>query len=444
LKNSKTKKSKDTTWELYLASVVMGLMLNTFNIADFALLGINIGTWMVGLGAGMYVFDVIDNINPYRKLFENTGLEAGEQIPKFLKKTNTQYGYDLIFSLPPGLSSKQFEQKQTEIEEYLGGSIKINVKNRKLTLQVYTREIKDFYKYEYINTNNILEIPLGYTHGNKLLTLDLEKVTHLLIAGQTDAGKSTLLRGILTSIILSGKNVVLHLIDLKNGAEFNVFRCCRQVRSFCKNEEEAEQTLKELIKEVDRRYGLFYEVNVVDIREYNRLRGVKKLDYQVVVIDEFATFIKEKNSISSVELLASKARACGIHLIISTQRPDMKVLNGRIKANIPCVIGLRTLDATNSRIIIEANGLEKLTTKGRAILKYDEMTEFQPMFITVKQARKLIKHTYIEKEIPKVESKVLPKATNIKPKKIETVNEKEKVGQVEDFSFLQVLKGGKE
>ncbi len=287
-------KKQEKNFHVYMSSILLGMSIKAFPFVELPLFGIGIENWLIGLGSIMFIIDAISNMNPYRKLFENIGLEAGDQVPKFLKKVNTEYGYDLIFSLPPGLSSKQFEQKQIEIKEYLGGDIKINVKNRKLTIQVYTGEIKDFYKYEHIKVNNILEIPLGYTYGNQLVTIDLEKVTHLLIAGQTNAGKSTLLRGILTSIILSQKNIVLHLIDLKNGAEFNVFRLCKQVKSFCTNEEEAEKTLMDLIKEVDRRYGLFYKTNVVDIREYNKLKGVKKLSYQVVVIDEFSTLMKEK------------------------------------------------------------------------------------------------------------------------------------------------------
>ncbi len=113
----------------------------------------------------------------------------------------------------------------------------------------------------------------------------------------------------------------------------------------------------------------------------------------------------------------------------------MKVLNGRIKANLPCVIGLKTLDATNSRIVIETNGLEKLTVKGRAILKYDELIEFQPMFITVKQARDLIKHTYREEKVDEIKSK--------EEKKNNKIKNEIKVGEVKDFEFLKLLVGGK-
>ena len=129
-----------------------------------------------------------------------------------------------------------------------------------------------------------------------------------------------------------------------------------------------------------------------------------------------------------IETLAAKARACGIHLIISTQRPDAEIINGRIKANIPCVIGLKTMNGLNSRIIIDEEGLEQLRGRGHGMLKYGDVTEFQSMFLTTNQARDLIKHTYIKEDAIITKTKV----TRI-----------EKIGEVEDFSFLKVLEGGK-
>lgn len=419
---------KEKNFETYTLSILLGLGLRAFGFAETIWLGLDLGTILLGLGTTMFVYETLSGINPYRKLFEGTGLEVDGNIPRLIKKKKAKYGYDLILTLPQGLSSKQFEQRRTELEEHLGGRVEISVKNKRLILQVYTKKLKDYYNYEHIETKGICEFPVGYTHGNKLITVDLEKVVHLLIAGETGSGKSTLLRGIITSIILSDKKVSLYLIDLKNGAEFNVFRKSNKVKAFCRNVDEAKELLLNLSDEVDRRYDLFYQNNVVDIKEYNKLKRVKKLDYKVLVIDEFADLKNEKNSISMIETLAAKARACGIHLIISTQRPDAEIINGRIKANIPCVIGLKTMNGLNSRIIIDEEGLEQLRGRGHGMLKYGDVTEFQSMFLTTNQARDLIKHTYIKEDAIITKTKV----TRI-----------EKIGEVEDFSFLKVLEGGK-
>lgn len=423
-------KIKQKNFETYTLSILLGLGLRFFNLSDPVWLGLDMGTLLLGLGSTMFIYETISNLNPYKKLFEGCGLEIDGNLPRLIKKRKAKYGYDLILTLPHGLSSKQFEQKRTELEEHLGGRIEISVKNKRLILQVYTKQLQDFYEYKHIDTKGICEFPIGYTHGNKLVTVDLEKVVHLLVAGETGSGKSTLLRGIITSLILSDKNISLYLVDLKNGAEFNVFRKSNKVKAFCKNVDEAEELLEKLSDEVDKRYDLFYKNNVVDIREYNKLKRIKKLDYKILVIDEFADLQNEKYSISSVEMLSAKARACGIHLIISTQRPDSKIVNGRIKANIPCIIGLKTMNGTNSRIIIDEEGLQELRGKGHGILKYGDMTEFQSMYLSVKQARDLIKHTY-----RKEEDLIITKS------KITRV---EKIGEVEDFSFLKVLKGGKD
>lgn len=425
-------KADISTWEMYIYSIFMGLALKTLKVTNFVWLGVDIANWLIGIGITMFTLDAIQKDKPYRKLFENTNLIINEQTLTLIRKRKANYGYDLIFSLPPGISSKQIEAKRTELEEYLNGDIKISVRKRKLIIQVFTGKLKSYYKYKFVDTKSICEFPIGYTHENKVLMIDLEKVTHVLIAGETNSGKSTLLRVIITNLILSRKRISLHLIDLKNGTEFNVFRKCKMVKTFARDPEAAEKVLMNLINEVDRRYNLFYEYDVVDIREYNNIKGIRKLDYQIVIIDEFADLQKRKNHIAMLETLAAKARACGIHLILSTQRPDSQVLSGRIKANIPCIIGLKTMNSTNSRIIIDENGLEDLRGKGHGLLKYGDITEFQAMYLSPQQARDLVKHTYVKE---KKKEKKLENATEVK--------RIEKVGEVEDFNFLKMLVGGR-
>jgi S-DNA-T family DNA segregation ATPase FtsK/SpoIIIE len=100
-----------------------------------------------------------------------------------------------------------------------------------------------------------------------------------------------------------------------------------------------------------------------------------------------------------IEYIARKARAVGIHLILSTQRPDKDILNGKIKANIGNILGLKTTTQVNSRIIIDTEGLESLRGFGHGIFKSagGEYTEIQSMLIEPEQAKKLIKHTFEQK-----------------------------------------------
>ena len=377
---------------------------------------------LVAGAGGIYLYFVYESLHRFKVLFENCNLKKGEMLPEFREKKKTSYGYSLRFSLPVGLSTEDFSRHQTAIEQYLNHKIRIKYHSKNVIIEVYEKELETEYAFTPIKTRGILEFPVGYSFGGKVERVDLaENGPHMIIAGETGSGKSTVLRSIITNLMLTNANIKLHLIDLKKGAEFNIFRKCGIVESFSRDREEAEKTLYKISKEVDRRYNLFFENDVVDIKEYNQKSKGKKLNYQLVIIDEFADLQNEKGSISIVEELAAKARACGIHLIVSTQRPDAKILNGRIKANMPVVLGLKTMNELNSRIIIDSQGLELLRGKGHGILKCGKEIEIQSMNIRPHEARDLLKHTYIEK-------------------KEATFTPKEKAGEVKSFDFLKVIK----
>lgn len=387
---------KEDNMELLIMTVVAGIMFSKLGSGlDIKLMGFAISSAGIVLGA----LDLKEKYNPFRLLFENLNLKVGDGVvPKYINKRKTPYGYCLTFSLPYGLSTNDFEKHQLAIEQYLNKRVDINYKNYRIYIRVYENELKKVQPYQLIETSGKLEFPFGFTYGNKVVSIDLEKHIHVLIAGETGGGKSTLLRALITSIILLKKPVVLHLIDLKNGAEFNCFRKCKQVKSFSRDIKDANNVLNKLILEVNKRYDLFFTNDVESIGEYNKIKGKKKLDYEICIIDEFADLQSEKDSISSIETLTAKARACGIHLIASTQRPSVNIINGTIKSNIPTVIGLKTASSINSRIVIDENGLEKLRGFGHGMLKFNDIVEFQGMYITTKEVRELIKDSYIDKE----------------------------------------------
>lgn len=394
-----------------------------FNIADISYL-------LYAAGALSCSYYSITNQKQHKKIWTNTGLiNKDGAMPTLIRKVSRDYGYDMVFSMPIGMSTEDFEKKKANIEQYFNKRVDISYLNNKLILSIHTKELKKEYPFEVIETKKVTELVVGYSLGGKAEIVDLADCPHILIAGESGSGKSTLLRSILTTIILTKKlnDLDLHLVDLKNGAEFNIFRKCEMVKSFSRTADEALKELKKLSMEVDRRYKLFYEKDVVDIKEYNSKFKSRKLKYKIVVIDEYADLQDEETTQKHVEELGAKARACGIHLILSTQRPDSKILNGRIKANISTVVGLKTMNSTNSRIIIDRNGLEELRGKGHGILLYKGNKEIQAMNLTPQQARDLLKPYYIQ------ESNVI----ELKKAK------KKEAGSVEDFGFLKALQGGK-
>lgn len=412
--------------ELYLTTILGGFTILKLGPANMQM----IGQGIMALGSVTTILEFISRFNPYKKLFENLNLKAGEEIPKYIKKRKTNYGYCVAFKLPPGLSTKDFDKNKLAIEQYLNKDIEIDYRNHRVFLKVYENRLDPKQEFRIIETSKITEFPIGVTFGDRIVTVDLEEVVHLLVAGQTGSGKSTLIRGIITNLIQDKKNskrikLYLHLIDLKNGAEFNVFRNSKMVKTFSRDIKEAELVLNKLVDEVERRYNLFFENNVVNIQEYNKLKGIRRLSYEICIIDEFADLQDEKGSISIIEHLARKSRAAGIHLILATQRPSADIINGNIKANVPCIIGLKTMNSLNSRIIIDQDGLETLRGRGHGYLQYSDLTEFQSMNLSIEGARELIKDTYIEKP------------TSIK----NLIKDKQKkpVGVIDDLSFLKDL-----
>ncbi|MDU6263738.1 MAG: FtsK/SpoIIIE domain-containing protein [Anaerocolumna aminovalerica] len=338
------------------------------------------------------------NWTPFDRLFRNLGLgiDGAYPFPKGKEKTDCSTIYR--FTLPCGLCLKDFDDNKDAIEQHLGRDIEIKYTYKEIQIEVFKDKMKTLYDYEPFAIDGDVPVIIGYDRKGNLVSCDLANVEpHMLIAGETGGGKSTSLRSIITNFILKSK-VKLHLVDLKNGAEFNLFQKSSHVETFCRNIKETENLLMNLSIEVDRRYDLFYENDVKDIKEYNKKFKHKKLDYQVLIIDEFADLQGNKNCMAILEELGRKARACGIHLILSTQRPDHKVLTGPIKANISVILGLKTLNSTNSQIIINEPGLEKLRGQGHGIFKRGNKVEIQAPYLDTDKARDLIKHTFVERK----------------------------------------------
>ena len=346
------------------------------------------------LGIANYAF----TWSKFDRLFKNLNLCKGGSYPILNNTEETETSRIYKFTLPAGLSSEDFERNRVAIKQHLGRDIDIRYTYKSVWIEVFESQPKTSYPYKVISCRGSVEFPVGYDRAGNLITCDLSSgEPHMLIAGETGSGKSTVLRSIITNLIL-GKKVKMHLIDLKRGAEFQIFAKCGCIKNFARTKAEALAVLTDISKEVDRRYDLFFERDVTDIKEYNRRCG--RLGYELLVIDEFADLHQDKESILLLEEIAAKSRACGIHLIISTQRPDHIILNGRIKANVTTILGLKTTNEANSRIIIDSPGLETLRGKGHGIYKRGEKTTVQCPYLTTEDARELLRPLYVEKPKP--------------------------------------------
>ena len=203
--------------------------------------------------------------------------------------------------------------------------------------------------------------------------IDLAKTPHLLIAGSTGSGKSVCVNSLILSILYkkNPQQVKLILIDPKV-VELKLYNDIPHLLTPVITEsKKALQSLQYCICEMERRYALLDNMGVRDITSYNRRITERhlmqeKLPYIVVIIDEFADLMATtgKELESNVARLAAMSRAVGIHLVLATQRPSVNVITGLIKANIPSRIAFMVASRTDSNIIIDHIGAEKLLGKG--------------------------------------------------------------------------------
>lgn len=218
------------------------------------------------------------------------------------------------------------------------------------------------------HTSSKLAIGLGLNVAAETVISDIEKMPHVLIAGATGSGKSVSINAFLCTILFraSPEEVKLLLVDPKR-VELTGFNGIPHLLTpVIVDPAQVVSALKWAVKEMERRYKVFAEVGVRNIQGYNELSGFQAMPYLLVVIDELADIMLFSPSEveEAITRLAQMARATGIHLVISTQRPSTDVITGLIKANIPCRIAFSVTSMVDSRVILDMPGAEKLLGKG--------------------------------------------------------------------------------
>ena len=235
----------------------------------------------------------------------------------------------------------------------------------------------------FLHSESPLEAALGLDLTGKPVTLDLRKMPHGLIAGATGSGKSVFINSLLVSLLYKATpdEVKLLLIDPKmvELAPFN--HIPHLVSPVITDVKAATAALKWAVEEMERRYQLFAHIGVRDITRYNTLATEKrqfaqKLPYIVIVIDELADLMMMAPTEveDAICRIAQKARACGIHLVLATQRPSVDVITGLIKANIPTRIAFSVSSQIDSRTILDQQGAERLLGKGDMLYQGNGMS----------------------------------------------------------------------
>ncbi len=244
---------------------------------------------------------------------------------------------------------------------------------------VYLKDLLS--KKQFKNNPNPLYLSLGKDIFGTPFFADLKKAPHLMIGGTTGSGKSVFLHGIITSMLYkaSPQDLRFIMIDPKMLELSGYEDIPHLLHPIVTNPKKAAAALKWAVKEMDMRYKLLSDIGVRDIDSYNaKIQASKEfnsssdlLPFIVIIIDELADlmFVSSTNEVKeSITKLSQMARAAGIHLIVASQRPSADVVAGLIKANFPARISFAVSSKTDSRIILDSSGAEKLLGKGDMLL----------------------------------------------------------------------------
>ena len=239
---------------------------------------------------------------------------------------------------------------------------------------------------EFRNAESKLTVAIGKDISGKPVITDLRKMPHLLIAGATGSGKSVCVNSLITSLIYksSPEDVRLIMVDPKV-VELQIYDGIPHLLiPVVTNAKKAAGALNWAVSEMTRRYNLIQERRVRDIESYNQViegeiskigvnddneadfEPVEKMPYIVIIIDEFADLmmVASKEVENAITRIAQLARACGIYLVIATQRPSVNVISGSIKTNVPSRISFAVASGVDSQTILDRRGAEKLLGHG--------------------------------------------------------------------------------
>lgn len=370
-----------------------------------------------------------ENKEKLRQTFESFGVKVevkkadlGPSVTKYEVQPDIGVKVSKIVNLADDLALA-LAARDIRIEAPIPGKpyVGIEVPNKK-TLPVYFRESIE--KQDLDDREKPLSVPLGKDVTGEIISADLTKMPHLLIAGSTGSGKSVSINAIITSLLMktTPDELKLILIDPKM-VELSVYNGIAHLMiPVVTDSKKAANALKKAVKEMERRYELFAASGVRNMTEYNHKVTqnnedtenpvMEKLPYIVVIIDELSDLMMVAgNEVeSAIVRLAQMARAAGIHMIIATQRPSVDVITGLIKANVPSRIAFAVSSGIDSRTILDSQGAEKLLGHGDMLfvpIGSNKPTRIQASFISVEEVERVVDFVSKQKEV-EYDEKMLP------------------------------------
>jgi S-DNA-T family DNA segregation ATPase FtsK/SpoIIIE len=323
--------------------------------------------------------------------------------------------WQMAWKVPVGVTVTGLQRQREAIEQALDAAVELWYDRGKLHMRAGTARLPGGLRFEqfYARPAGAGELPvaIGASRFGPLWA-DLAALPHLLVGGLTGGGKSAFLRQLLVGLVLrlSPEDLRLVVLDLK-GMEFGLLeRLPHLMAPVARDLDAALHVLSLANEELDRRQELLAGAGVETLGGWNLARPAVALPYVLVVVDECAELsaaevadrderARRQQALGHLSRLCRLGRASGVHVIVSTQRPDADAVPGQVKANIPATVAFRVRNATNSRILLGEGGESAAALPpwpGRGVWQWDTETQFQAPWLSVKSARRLLEAAYPE------------------------------------------------
>lgn len=318
--------------------------------------------------------------------FDNLGFVTKDlRRPVVTAKRKTEYGWRLIFRLPPGISFNNVTSKGEYFQDACNAWIEFKWERGLLHMDVQAGGLPESVSYEWGNRQYKdmgIPFPVGMSRRG-MVVYDLAKGPHLLCAGETNFGKSNFIRTFIHAILPFARVAVL---DFKGLDFYYLRRHCLVIEG----QEEALRLLRQAAKEYERRKKILRTAGVEKIQLYH---GKEQLPYLVIVIDEFAE-IRLDGIVECIDTLVRLARAVGIHLVAATQRPGCDIIPGRTRSQFPMRICFPVVDGVDSRMILGeqfSQAARLPAIPGRALFRHGiELVEVQTMNLPMETAKLML------------------------------------------------------
>lgn len=343
-------------------------------------------------------------VQALNKIFEECKIKnSSDQVATVSEYIKYDTFTEFYIDIPIGKSVADLEKCINPIETYFKNNASIEYKKNDVIIKLYTKHLKDYYAYKLhkVDKSKGLNVVLGMSRDG-VIERNLNTEPHLSVIGSTGSGKSVYVNNMLCQLIenYTSDELELVLLDLK-GNELNEYRDLEHTKFHTTEVDTAIGYFAMLRSEMNERYRKLG--NHRNIQSYNKSNPNQQMKYIFVVVEECYSLINKQSAWDVLGDILSKARACGIHILLTTQRPTTDVIPARVTTHLGIRVGLKTNKAQESKNAIETVGLEKLTVPGSGIINFSGKYEyFQGFYISDEQIEKIT-----GKYRKKVESKEL-------------------------------------